>query len=309
MFFITAVALLRAMVESAEVLGTSSALVVAPLLPIAAPDGTISLGDELLMLGAIYGAVKSDKFTEIDVLVFSREQKITPSVDQITIETMLVNYGNYFVATSGGNKGTIVKACISNNNYYTMENRATSGAFAGYNTIYQIAADCMDGYYSCARSKIRWSSFLAHSQNTTVKLVSASFDHLKMQKSCPSLATALLRAKPPAIAYSQILVRDYSSMNDFSALLKKSSLSSYLHSSADVGFLVPLLPVLPSSPIYDYISSLQSLQNQNYKLVGVNLNIHGASRLPATSVFNGVADGLCAIDQAESSSSNGIAVV
>jgi hypothetical protein len=275
----------------------------------AAPDGTASLGDQILLLGAIYGAVKSNKFTEIDVLVFSREQKKTPSVDQIAIETMLVNYGNHFVATSGVNKRTLVKAFISNNNYYKADNQATSGAFAGYNAIYQIAADCMDGYYSCARSKIRWSSFLAHSQNTTVKLVSASFEHLKMQKSCPSLATALLRAKPPATAYSQILVRDYSSMNDLSALLRKSSLSSYLHSSADVGFLVPLLPVLPSSPIYDYIKSLQSLQSQKYKLVGVNLNIHGAARLPATSVFNGVADGLCAINQAESTSSNGIAVV
>jgi hypothetical protein len=80
MFFITAVALLRTIVESAEVLGTASALVVTPVLPIAAPDGTISLGDELLLLGAIYGAVKSNKFTEIDVLVLSRGQKITPSV-------------------------------------------------------------------------------------------------------------------------------------------------------------------------------------------------------------------------------------
>jgi polysaccharide pyruvyl transferase WcaK-like protein len=220
---------------------------------------------------------------------------------------MLVNYGNHFVATSGGNKGTIVKARISNDQYYNVENHATSRAFAGYDVIYQIAADCVDGYYSCSRSKMRWLSFIAHARNTSVKLISASFDYHKMQKFCPSLATVLLR--PNATAHAQILVRDHSSMNELSALLRKSSLLSNLHSSADVGFLVPLLPLLPSSPIYDYVSSLQSLRSQKYKLVGVNLNIHGAARLPATSVFNGVADGLCAINQAESSSSNGIAVV
>ncbi len=256
-----------------------SVLIVSPVITVYEPNGGISLGDELLVLGAINALKCSGKYDNIGIAV---SQQIPTTIAGKSIEHFIIEYGN--------------SICNDNNRNVSLHNVYTSYVgvvkFApNYDLIAFIGADCMDGYYSCGRSYQRWHTIFKVSNFTSSYLISTSFELAKAQH-CPQILQIL--KSPPTTHFDKlkIFARDSPSFQSMREVLSPA-LTNTLYGTADLAFNVHLDKNISNH----FASQMSNEANKDKRVtIGVNVNIHKSSHISLYQFIPHVLNTLCEIN-------------
>jgi polysaccharide pyruvyl transferase WcaK-like protein len=262
-----------------EITTKRSALIVSPVIPVY-HDGKLSLGDELLVLGAINALKCSGNYDGIGIAI---SDHIPISSSSKAVEDFIIGYGNNVCNDNQRN--------VSLHYVYTSYDKVPDIA-PKYDLVAFIGADCMDGYYNCKKSHMRWETIFHTSQFTESYLISTSFETAKAKQCAPILKTLNSPPHTANITRLKFFPRDspsYQSLREFLS----PSLTNSVYASADLAFNVLLDANIPNH----FESQLaREVSNDERVTIGVNINIHKSSGISMTSFIPHVVKTLCEIN-------------
>lgn len=248
-----------------------------------------SLGDELLIVGALVGIVRAGKYKDIYV------ESSYP--DKCGGDRVLLDLFQFVHSLDLGTRVNI---------YLYKTKEPSSKKVFGHE--YLIGADCMDGYYNCAATLKRWNRLSHATGNAT--LLGSSFESAKVLKHCPAVQAELKSLRSTEQLQRQLNARDYTSYVDMQQYLNLSLVDApQVRLVADLAFIANASPLLFPPYLHSIRQNALDSANKRHIIIGVNTNVHYSAQVGVLSLTAKLVSSLCNIHDSLRVDGRGISVL